>query len=558
MGSIGGAKEPEYDVLVIGAGLSGICTLCHLRQRFPSWRVKVIEAGGGAGGTWYWNRYPGARFDSESITYGFSWDKELLDEWHWKESFSPQPETLKYIQRICDKHNLYGDIQFNTRIEAAQWKDADNAWLFTDDEGKQYTTRWFISCLGFLSAPTLPNIPGVETFQGEGFHSSRWPQDFDMARDFGNKRIGIIGTGATGIQIITEVAKEPSIKSLNVFQRTANWSAPLRNTEITPEQMDKYRSEYNTIFNRCAETPLCFLHESDPRKSSDATEEERHALWEKLYAAPGFAKWLSSFSDTYTNREANKLYSDFMEKKIRARIHDPVVADSLIPKTHGFGMRRLPLESGYFEVYNQPNVNLVDLQKTPIERVTPKGILTSDGKEHELDVLIYATGFDAITGAFSPIDWQGKNGRPLLGTSGDEKGKNAAWVDFRPRTYLGLTAPDMPNMFMVLGPHQPFGNVPRSIEHAVQVICEMLQYIKDNGYTHMEPSEEAVEAWTKHVVQDVEGSLLYEVDSWATGVNKNVKGKSVRTVAKYSGSAVEYRRICEESNLSGWKGLNFS
>jgi cation diffusion facilitator CzcD-associated flavoprotein CzcO len=558
MGSLGAAKEQHYDVLIIGAGLSGICSLCHIRERFPSWRVKVLEAGGGAGGTWYWNRYPGCRFDSDSVTYGFSFDKELLDEWHWKETFSPQPETLKYIERICEKNDLYGEIQFNTRVKSARWQDTDKTWLFTDEEGNQYSTRWFISCLGFLSTPTLPNIPGVESFQGEAFHTCRWPHDFDMSRDFGKKRIGIIGTGATGIQIITEVAKEPSIKSLHIFQRTANWSAPLRNSEITPEQMAKYKSEYDTMFRRCAETPLCFLYEADPRKSSEVTEEERLALWEKLYAEPGFAKWIGTFSDTYTDREANKLYSDFMEKKIRERVHDPVVADSLIPKDHGFGMRRLPLESGYFEAFNQPNIHLVDLRKTPIEKITPTGISTSDGKEHELDVLISATGFDAITGAFSPIDWQGKDNRPLLGTSDDEKGKQAVWVDFRPRTYLGILAPAMPNMFMVLGPHQPFGNVPRSIEHAVQVICDMLQYCKDNEYIHVEPTEEAVDEWTKHVVDGAKGSLAYEVDSWATGVNKNVSGKSVRTVAKYPRSAVEFRQKCEEIKSSSWKGLAFA
>lgn len=558
MGSIGTQQEQVFDVLIVGAGLSGLCSLYHIRERFPSWRVRVLEAGGDVGGTWYWNRYPGARFDSESLSYGYSWDKDLLQEWHWKEAFSPQPETLKYIQRVAEKHDLRKDIQFNTRIKSAVWDDSNHAWLIMDEAGVAYKTTFFVSCLGFLSKPTLPNVPGISSFQGEQFHTSQWPHDFVLSRDFANKRIGIIGTGATGIQTITEVSKEPSIKSLTVFQRTANWSAPLRNSEITPEQMEKFKAQYKAIFERCASTPMGFLHMADPRKSADVTDEERRALWEEIYAQPGFIKWLGAFSDTFTDPEANKLYSEFMADKIRARVNDPVVAEKLIPKTHGFGTRRVPLESGYFESYNRPNVHLVDLQETPIERVTPKGILTSDGQEHELDVLIFATGFNAITGAFSAIEWSVKDGRPLLGNSDTEKGRNAVWVDHRPKTFLGMTVPSVPNLFMVLGPHQPFGNATRSIEHAVQVISDLLQYCKDNGYTYVEPTEEAVDQWTDHVVECSRGSLANEVDSWMTGINTNVAGKQTRSVARYAGSAIEYRRRCEECKTAGWKGLVFA
>jgi cation diffusion facilitator CzcD-associated flavoprotein CzcO len=558
MAIINRRTEEPYDVLIIGAGLSGICSLYHIRERFPSWRVKVLEAGDGVGGTWYWNRYPGARFDSESLSYSYSWDKDLLDEWHWKEAFSPQPETLKYIQRVCEKHDLIKDIEFNTRIKSARWEGTSRTWTFGDESGKQHKGRFFISCLGFLSSPTLPNIPGIEDFQGNSFHTSRWPKDFVMSRDFANKRIGVIGTGATGIQTITAISKEPSIASLKVFQRTANWSAPLRNSEITLQQMAKHRTEYDAIFKRCAETSACFLHQADIRKSSEVTDAERIALWEKLYNEPGFGKWLSTFSDTYTDREANRLYSDWIANKIRARVQDPVVADSLIPKSHGFGTRRVPLESGYFEAYNQSNVQLVDLQKTPIKKITAKGIVTLDDKEHELDELIFATGFNAITGAFSAIDWHAKDDRPLLGASGTEQGERAIWVDHRPETFLGLTVPGMPNMFMVLGPHQPFGNATRSIEHAVQVISDLLQYCKDKDYTYCEPTREAAEEWTEHVIACGTGGLVNEVDSWMTGVNTNVKGKTVRTVARYAGSAIDFRNRCEACKSAGWKGLEFA
>lgn len=550
--------EDIYDVLIIGAGLSGLCSLIHVRKQCPTWRIKVVEAAPDIGGTWYWNRYPGCRFDSESVSYGFSFDKELLEEWHWKEAFSPQSETHKYIQHIADKHDLYKDIEFNTRIKSAHWADSDRTWTFIDESGKNHKTRFVVSCLGILSSPTLPAVAGIEDFKGEAFHTSRWPQDFDITRDLAGKRIGVIGTGATGIQTITSISQEPSIKSLSVFQRTATWAAPLRNQAISVEQMAEIRKSYDAIFKLCADTPSCFMHQPDPRTSAEVPDEERLALWEKLYAEPGFGKWLGVFKDTYTDREANRLYSDFMARKIRERVHDPDVAESLVPKNHGFGTRRVPLESGYFEAFNRDNVNLVDLQKTPIERITEKGIVTSDGKEHELDVLIYATGFDAITGSFSAIDWHAKDDRPLVASSDTKGGERAIWVDHRPYTFLGLTAPGLPNVFTILGPHQPFGNVARSIEHAVQVVADLLQYVHDRNYTYVEATREAADKWTEHVVECSKGAvLLNEVDSWMTGVNKNVKGKQVRTVARYTGSAVEYRRRCEETKKSGYKGLTF-
>ena len=377
-------------------------------------------------------------------------------------------------------------------------------------------------------------------------------------RDFAAKWIGAVGTGATGIQAITALSQEPSIKTLNVFQRTANCSAPLRNREISSADMANYRKDYDVIFKQCAETPMCFWHQADPRKASEVTDEERVALLGELYAEPGFGKWLGAFRDTYTDREANRLYSEFTANKIRERVHDPIIAESLIPKDHGFGTRRVPLESGYFEAFNKPKVNLIDLKKSDIKKVTADGIRTQDGKEYELDVQIFATGFDAITGAFSAIDWHHKDDRPLLGNSYSESTKNPIWVDHRPETYLGLTVPTMPNMMTVLGPHQPFGNATRSIEHAVQVVSDLLQYCKDEGYTYFEPTHEAVNGWTEHVVECSKGLLSNEVDSWMTGVNTNVKGKKVRSVARYAGSAIEYRRRCEECKKNGWAGLIFA
>ncbi|OKL64330.1 hypothetical protein UA08_00891 [Talaromyces atroroseus] len=551
------AKIVPYDVFIIGAGLSGLSSLYHIRKRFPSWTVRVVESAPSVGGTWYWNCYPGARFDSESISYHLFCDKELLQEWEWSEAFASQKEILRYVERFAEKNELHSDIQFNTTIKSAHWLDDEGIWLFMDSDGVEYRARFLISCLGLLSNPSVPKIPNIENFAGEAFHTSRFPKDFVLSRDLKGKRVGVIGTGSTGIQTCTAVAQEPSIESLTVFQRTAQWAAPLRNYKISKEQMQGYKKTYDTIKQQCADSPQGFLYSPDPRKSLEVTEEERLALWDRLWEEPGFGKWMSVFSDTYVDHKANKLYSDYVAAKIRARVNDPTIADKLIPKNHGIGTRRLPLESGYFEIYNKPNVHLVDLKETPLETVSGKKMITSDGKEHELDVLIFATGFDAITGSFVRVDWTSKSGRPLIGTSTTEKGKRAIWLDHRPSTNMGILVHDMPNMFMILGPHQPFGNIPRSIEHAVQVTMDLLEHCKEHGYTRVESTKKACDQWGEHVLECGRGLLSNEVDSWSTGVNTNVEGKSQRFVAKYSGSVPEYRKRCEENKTKDWQGIVF-
>ncbi|KAL5458743.1 hypothetical protein PMIN06_003207 [Paraphaeosphaeria minitans] len=556
MASAARQSSQTYDVLIIGAGLSGVYSLYEIRKRFPSWRVTVIEAGDDVGGVWYWNSYPGCQIDTESLSYCYSFDEELLEEWNWKDTFAFQPDTHKYIKRVAEKHDLYKDIQFNRRIKSAYWNDEMHTWTFFDEDGNQYSTRFLVTCLGFLSNPTLPAIPGIENFRGEAFHTSRWPKDIDIHQDLSRKRIGVIGTGATGIQTITALSKIDNIGSLSIFQRTANWSAPLRNTKITPYEMEMYKGKYAELFRQCASTPTGFMHTADPRKSADVTNEERDALWEKLYAEPGFSKWLGVFKDTYTDRQANEIYSKFMAEKIRARVHDKNTAESLIPK-HGYGTRRVPLESGYYEAFNQPHINLVDLQKNPIQRVTESGIETADGRHHVLDMIIYATGFDAITGAFSAIEWHAKDDRPLIASSTGSN-RQPIWPDHRPSTFLGIHVPALPNTFMVLGPHQPFGNATRSIEHTVSAIADLLQFCQAKGITRVETTADAVQKWTEHVVACSQGSMINEVDSWMTGVNKNVKGKNVRNVARYSGSVQEYKKWCRECRDSGYQGLVFA
>ncbi|KAL2211447.1 phenylacetone monooxygenase [Sarocladium strictum] len=520
-------KDLDYDVLIIGGGLSGIYSL--LRMRELGLRARVIEAGEAEGGTWFWNRYPGARFDSESYSYIFSFSKEVLDEWTWTEHFAPQAETLKYIQFLVKKFDLKRDMQFNTRVKSAHFQEQSNSWALTDESGKQYTSRYIITGIGILNQPTLPDIAGVNDFKGKSWHTARWPADHS---ELNGKRVGIIGTGATAIQTIQEIYKTAG--SLTVFQRTPNWTAPLRNSKITPEEMKLIRERYPDIFKACLESYACFIHVGDKRKTTEIPKEQLFAEWEELYKKPGFAKVLSVSSDIATNREANSLYSEFHAQKIRQRVNDPAVADKLIPKNHGFGTRRVPLESGYYEAFNQPHVKLVDITEEPIDRITETGIKTSQ-HEHEFDILIYATGFDAVTGSFNAIDFQGVDGTKLKDT----------WANGI-QTYLGLTVKNFPNMFMVMGPHQMFGNIPRSIEYAVDWVANFIQFARDNNVLRVQPSQEKMDQWYQHVGECAKGLLANDVDSWMTGVNKNLKTKQKRSLTRYNGPAPGYRKKCDE------------
>ena len=321
-----------------------------------------------------------------------------------KEHFSPQPDTLEYLNYVASKYDLRRDMTFNARATAAVFDDEANCWTVTFEDGRQVRGTLLITGLGVLSAPTLPNVPGRDDFQGQAFHTARWPHE---PVSFEGKRVGVIGTGATAIQAIPEIAKTAG--NLSVFQRHPNWAAPLHNSKITPEEQKDIKSRYDEIYARCWETVGCFIHTPDPRSALDVTPEEREAFWEKLYSEPGFGIWIGNYRDVLTDESANALATEFMSRKIKERVDDPVIAEKLIPKNHGFGLRRLPLESGYFEAYNRPNVRLVDVLENPIERITPKGVQTTV-EEHELDILVYATGFDGVTGGYDLIDIQGLGG----------------------------------------------------------------------------------------------------------------------------------------------------
>src|SRR5271155_997723 len=529
----------DFDAIVIGAGVSGLYQLHKLREL--GLKVRVFEPGTGVGGTWYWNRYPGARFDSESWTYGYSFSQELLDEWEWEEHFAGQPETERYLNYVADKFDLRRDIQFKTRVTAAHYREKTRSWDIVLDDGQRCTARFLVTAVGVLSAATLPTIPGVKSFKGPSFHTHYWPKE---PVSFAGKRVAVIGTGATGIQTITEVAKTAG--HLTVFQRTPQWAAPLHNGRIGKDEMNRIRDRYDEIFAICQETYGCFIHRADPRSTLEVTEEEREAFWEKLYGEPGFGIWMGNFRDILVDRAANALISDFVARKIRQRVKDPAIAEKLIPKNHGFGTRRVPLESGYFEVYNQPNVNLVDINETPIARITPTGIKTSD-TEYEFDIIIYATGFDAITGAFDRIDIRGVDGASLK-----EK-----WQD-GPQTFLGILGDGFPNFLMVMGPHAGLGNLPRAVEYTSDWVTGLIRFARDRDLTRIEATVAGAVAWTDHVIASSEGLLFAEVDSWMTGINRNVEGKQVRRIMRYSGGHPKFRERCDGVATAGYRELSLA
>ncbi len=528
----------QFDVIIIGAGMSGMYQLHRLRQLGLS--VRVFEAGDGVGGTWYWNRYPGARFDSESYSYGYSFSEELLQEWEWSEHFSAQPETLRYLNFVADKFDLRRDIQFGARVKSAIYDEAGICWNVELEDGNNAQARFLITAVGPLSAPTMPNIKGRDSFRGESFHTGTWPHE---PVDFTGKRVAVIGTGATGVQTIQEVAKTAG--HLTVFQRSPNYCAPLHNSPIEAETQREIKASYPQIFAKCRASHGGFIHKADHRGALEVSPEEREAFLEKLYGEPGFGIWIGNFRDMFTDQKANDAVSEFVIRKIRARVKNPKVAEKLIPRDHGFGTRRVPLETNYYEAYNQDNVLLVDLNETPIQRITPKGIETS-AAVHEFDIIIYATGFDAVTGSFDRIDIRGEAGEKL-------KDK---WAD-GPRTYLGLQIEGFPNLLTLVGPHNAatFCNIPRCIEQNVEWVTDLLRHVRDNDIKRVAPILEAEDAWTEHVYQTAAALLFTKVDSWFMGINPNVPGKDKRTFLLYAGGAPAYREKCDEVAANGYEGF---
>jgi cation diffusion facilitator CzcD-associated flavoprotein CzcO len=534
--------NPQYEVIIIGAGVAGIYQLYRLAQLGVN--VTVLEAAGGLGGTWYHNRYPGCRFDSESYTYGFSFSKELLAEWDWKERFSGQPENLRYLNHVADKFDLRKHMQFNAKVESAHFDEHNTLWRLQLADGRELTCRFLVTGLGLLSAPTAPRIAGMESFKGPSFHTYYWPQE---GVSLAGKKVAVIGTGATGVQVIGEIADK--VGELTVFQRRPNWCAPLNNGPISKEEMADIRTRYDEIFETCLRTPGGFEHEPDRRGFYEVTPEERRELWDRLYGEPGFGIWLSNFREIFMDEVANAEFSEYIASRIRARVKDPVLAEKLIPKDHGFGIQRVPLETRYYEAYNRENVHLVDIQETPIECITPTGIRTTE-RDYEFDIIVYATGFDAITGAYDRIDIRGVGGQRL----------RDKWND-GPVTFLGMQISGFPNFITVAGPQSGSAstNYPRGIEIGVDWVTKLLEYTWQHGYTRLDATPEAEARWTNHVAKMYSAVLMRKAKGWFTGYNSNVPGHEHGRVRHlvYNGGAPKFRATITEVAAEEYKGIKF-
>lgn len=536
------SEFPErHDVIVIGAGVGGIYQIKRLTDLGID--AILLEGDEDLGGTWYRNRYPGCRFDSESYTYGYSFSKELLDEWHWKERFSPQPENLRYLNFVADKFDLRRYMRFDTFVESMIWQEDERVWQLQVKDGGEYQARFVVSSLGPLSAPTMPDIEGMHTFEGESFHTYWWPKE---PVQLAGKRVGIIGTGATGIQIIAEIADK--VGELTVFQRRPNWSSPLNNSPISEQEMARIRARYDEIFANCAATASGFEHQPDRRGFWDVPKQQRRAYWDELYQTPGFAILTSNFAEVYIDEAANQELSDYIAERIRGRVHDPETAEKLIPKDHGFGMQRLPLETRYFEAYNRDNVHLVDISATPIERITPAGIDTADS-HYDLDLIIYATGFDAITGAYDRLDIRGVGSQQL-------KDK---WKD-GPITYFGSMTHGYPNLLMIAGPQSASGssNFPRAIEVNVDGATDILQHALANNYTRLEAEQEAEQYWVGEVQRSYEKLLLRKGKGWFVGYNSNVAGHDgvKNRFPAYQGGGARFAKMYREAMSDNYRGID--
>ena len=524
-------RVENFDAIVIGAGVSGLYQLYRLRQLGLS--VRCLEDASGVGGTWYWNRYPGCRFDSESETYGYTFSKELQQEWDWKEHYSGQPENERYLNYVADKFDLKKDIQFNSHVTSAVYDERANRWEVLLENGQRMRAQFLVAAVGILSARYIPPFEGIDSFKGESYHTSRWPKE---KVDFTGKRVAVIGTGATAVQLIPIIAKE--VDHLTVFQRTPNYCAPLRNSLVDEETQRRFKATYPEIHKKCLETPAGFPYDFDRRKALEVPREERLALYEELWSQPGFKKWLGNFRDIMTDRAANEDFAEFVRNKIRARVKDPVVAEKLVPKDHPFGSKRIPLETQYYEAYNRDNVLLVDVRETPIERITPRGIKTSD-KEYEFDVIIYATGFDAITGALTRIDIRGEGGQSLK-----DKWANG------PRTYLGLQTAGFPNLFIAT--NTAFCNYTICAEMIVEWITDCIRYIREKDYSRIAPTAQAEDAWVAHANEVGSHTLLSGAKSWFVGAN--IPGKA-HAILLYANTAPAYRAKCAEVAAKGYEGF---
>jgi cyclohexanone monooxygenase len=528
-------RQTDVDVLIVGAGFAGLYML-H-RARGLGLRALVLEAGDGVGGTWYWNRYPGARCDVESLQYSYQFSPELQQEWRWSEKYATQAEILRYIEHVADRFDLRRDIRFGQRVSSAVYDEAGASWKVATMQGERLSTRYLVLAVGCLSSANQPEIAGFDAFQGKTYHTGHWPQ---TPVDFSGQRVAVIGTGSSGIQCIPMIAAQAS--QLTVFQRTPNYAVPAWNAPLNAEADRQVKADYAALRARAKQRPTGYVFPFDERPALSVTEEQRHAQYEEFWRLGGL-KFLGAFGDLLVNPQANETAALFVQQKIRARIQDAALANKLVPRGV-IGSKRLCVESNYYETFNRPNVSLVDIRQQPLQRFTASG-LVAGGRELVFDAVVFATGFDAVFGSLLRIDLRGRAGRRL----GDH------WCE-QPSSYLGLAVAGFPNLFMINGPGSPsvLSNMVQSLEQHVDLISGCLAHMQKNGLVTCEADSAAEDAWTAHCRQVVARSMRATEDSWYVGAN--IPGRP-RVFMPYAGGVPAYLRKCDEVVAAGYAGFMF-
>lgn len=537
-----GAAAPRVrslDVAIVGGGLAGLYAL-H-RMRGLGLTARVFEAGGGVGGTWFWNRYPGARCDIESLEYSYAFSDSLQQEWKWPERYATQPQILAYIEHVAERFDLLRDVQLNTRIRAAAFDRATDRWTLTAESGELVSAAFCIMATGNLSTPRVPNFEGLESFKGKWYHSGKWPAD---GVDFTGQRVGVIGTGSSGIQMIPLIARQA--EHLYVFQRTANFSLPAQNGPMEPGREDPHKADYPNRRREARVSGFGVSGYPTPTQSAlEASDDERRRRYEALWERGGSIGFLTCYNDFLVDEQANETAAEFVREKIRGIVRDPAVAELLAPKDHPIGTKRLCLDTGYYETYNRDNVTLVDVRAAPIEAITARGVRTAD-REYELDAIAFATGFDAMTGALREIDLRGKDGEALADV----------W-EAGPRTYLGLAVAGFPNLFMITGPGSPGvkSQMILSIEQHVDWIGDFIGHARCHAITRIEAQRDAQDRWVEHVNEVADRTLYPVADSWYVGAN--IPGKP-RVFMPYVAGVGVYRQKCDEVAASGYRGFTLT
>ena len=527
-------SSKSVDVVIVGAGFSGLYLLHRLRGHGVS--TRAFERGEDVGGTWYWNRYPGARCDVESMQYSYSFDEKLQQEWHWPEKFAAQPDILAYCNHVADRFDLRKDIAFKTSITAAHFIEEMHRWSVETDSGERIFTRFLIMATGCISTANMPDIEGLSDYQGNTYHTGHWPHE---KVDFTGQRIAVIGTGSSGIQSVPVLAEEAA--HVTVFQRTPHYSVPSQNVKMTPEYEKEWKDGYNERRAEMRYTSSGSMRTPNDVNALSVSNEERQATYQQRWDIGGMA-FLRSFSDLLTSQEANDTAADFVRNQIRSIVKDPETAELLAPKTYPIGTKRICVDTGYYQTFNRENVELVDISKAPIERMTGTGLI-ANGQNFEFDSVIFATGFDAMTGTLFKVDIRGRDDQIL---------KDKWYAG--PRTYLGIMSEGFPNLFLITGPGSPSvkGNMVTSIEQHVDFTTDTILYMREREYGLIEPEIEAENTWVEHVQEVANATLFPRANSWYMGAN--IQGKP-RLFMPYIGGVGAYRKHCEEIAANGYLGF---